>query len=102
VAPAPPAEPAILSAISPVQVKRGGTAIFDVRGTALRPDHKAMISKIKERTDGIQVVRQKFVNSGLVQVIVRLDETTTPGVFGLALADESGAYSNTLSFTVAK
>jgi hypothetical protein len=83
-------------------VKRGATTILDVRGTGLRADQKATVLKIKEAPNGISVVRQKFVNAGLVQVIVKLEETAAPGSYGLAMADTAGTYSNALSFTVAK
>lgn len=96
------AEPTVLTAVSPLQVKRGVTTILDVRGSGLRADQKAAILKIKEAPNGISVVKQKFVNAGLVQVVVKLEETAAPGAYALAMADGSGAYTNTLSFTVAK
>jgi hypothetical protein len=96
------AQPAVLTAVSPLQVKRGATAIFDVRGTGLRADQTAMVLKIKEPPSGISVVRQKFVNDGLVQIVVKLEATTAPGAYGLAMSDANGAASNSLSFTVAK
>jgi serine/threonine-protein kinase len=96
------AQPTVLTALSPPQVKRGATAIFDVRGIGLRGDQKAAILRIKEAPNGISVVKQKYVNPGLVQVIVKLDETAAPGSYGLAMADPAGTYTNTLSFTVAR
>jgi hypothetical protein len=96
------AEPTVLTAVSPLQVKRGATTILDVRGTGLRANQTATVLKIKETPNGISVVRQKFVNSGLIQVIVKLDDTAAPGSYGLAMADAAGTHSNTLTFTVAK
>ena len=95
-------EPTVLTAVSPLQLKRGVTTILDVRGSGLRSDQRATVLRIKEAPNGISVVRQKFVNGGLVQVIVKLEPTATPGAYGLALADPAGTFSNTLSFTVAK
>ena len=92
----------MLTAVSPLQLKRGGTTILDVHGSGMRADQRATVLKLKEAPNGISVVRQKFVNGGLVQVIVKLEPTTAPGAYGLALTDATGAYSNTLSFTVAK
>ena len=92
----------MLTAVSPLQVKRGVTTILDVRGTGLRASQKATLLKVKEAPNGISVVRQKFVNAGLVQVILKLEDTATPGAYGLAMADPGGTYSNTLSITVAK
>jgi serine/threonine protein kinase len=95
-------EPTVLTAVSPLQLKRGATTILDVRGSGLRSDQRATVLKIKETPNGISVVRQKFVNGGLVQVIVKLEPTAAPGAYGLALADPAGTFSNTLSFTVSK
>jgi hypothetical protein len=97
-----PTEPTVLTAVSPLQVKRGVTTILDVRGTGLRASQKATLLKVKEAPNGISVVRQKFVNGGLVQVILKLEESATPGAYGLAMADPQGNLSNTLSITVAK
>ena len=96
------AEPTVLTAVSPLQVKRGVTTILDVRGSGLRADQKAAILKIKEAPNGITVVKQKFVSPSLVQVVVKLDETAAPGAYALAMSDGAGGHSNTLSFTVAK
>lgn len=99
---AAPAEPTVLTAVSPLQVKRGVTTILDVRGSGLRANQKAAILKIKEAPNGITVVKQKFVNPGLVQVVVKLEESTAPGTYALAMEDGAGGHSNTLPFTVAK
>lgn len=96
------AEPTVLTAVSPLQVKRGVTSILDVRGSGLRANQKAAILKIKEAPNGITVVKQKFVSPALVQVVVKLDETATPGAYALAMEDGAGGHTNTLSFTVAK
>ena len=96
------AEPTVLTAVSPLQVKRGVTTILDVRGSGLRANQKAAVLKIKEAPNGITVVKQKFVSPGLVQVVVKLEESTAPGAYALAMEDGAGGHSNTLSFTVAK
>jgi hypothetical protein len=102
VVPPPPAEPALLTAVSPLSVRRPGTTMLDVRGTGLRPDHQARILKVKESPTGISVVRRKFVDATLVKVLVSLDDTVAPGVYAVALADAQGTITNTLSFTVAR
>jgi hypothetical protein len=99
---AAPAEPAVLQTISPLTIKRPSTTIFDVHGTGLRADLKATLLKIKDAPNGISILRQKLVNSTLVQIVVKVDEGTAPGLYGLSMADSRGGYSNTLSFTVAK
>jgi hypothetical protein len=102
VVPTLPAEPAVLTAVSPLSVKRPSTTMLDVRGTGLRPDHQARILKLKEAPAGISVVRQKFVDGTLVKVLVSLDESVVPGLYAVALADAQGTVTNSLSFTVAR
>ncbi len=97
-----PAEPALLTAVSPLTVRRGGTTMLDLRGTGLRPDHQARIVKIKENTDGISVARQKYVDPTLIKVLLNLNPNVPPGPYAVALSDASGGMTNTLSFTVLK
>ncbi len=96
-----PAAPALLTAVSPLTVKRGGTTMLDLRGTGLRPDQQARIIKVKENTDGISVQRQKYMDSTLIKVLLSLDPNVPPGSYAVALSDSSGL-TNTLSFTVVK
>jgi serine/threonine-protein kinase len=96
-----PAAPALLTAVSPLTVKRGGTTMLDLRGSGLRPDQQARIIKVKENTDGISVQRQKFMDSTLIKVLISLDPNVPPGAYAVALSDPSGL-TNTLSFTVVK
>ena len=100
-APEAPAAPALLTAVSPLTVKRGGTTMLDLRGTGLRPDQQARIIKIKENTDGISVQRQKFMDSTLIKVLISLDQNVPPGPYAVALSDSAGL-TNTLPFTVVK
>jgi hypothetical protein len=92
----------VLATISPLTIKRPSTTIFDVHGTGLRPDLTATVLKIKDAPNGISILRQKLVNATLVQIVVKVEETTAPGPYGLSMADSRGVFSNSLSFTVAK
>jgi Protein kinase domain len=96
-----PPQPAILTAVSPLTVKRGGTTMLDLRGTGLRPDQQARIIKVKENTDGISVQRQKYMDSTLIRVLISLDPNVPPGPYAVALSD-AGGLTNTLPFTVVK
>ena len=95
------AQPALLTAVSPLTVKRGGTTMLDLRGTGLRPDQQARIIKVKENTDGISIQRQKFMDPTLIKVLISLDPNVPPGAYAVALSDSAGL-TNTLPFTVVK
>lgn len=97
-----PSEPAVLTAVSPLSLRHPTTAMLDLRGIGLRPDHQARFMKIKTPPNGITVVKQKYVSPTLIQVVVKLDETAAPGTYGIDVEDAQGASSNTLVFTVTK
>ena len=97
-----PAEPAVLTALSPLSVRRPGRALLDLRGTGLRADLHARVLPLREAPRGISVARQKWVSSSLVTVLLELEETVTPGVYAVALEDPSGRQTKPLQFTVTK
>jgi hypothetical protein len=97
-----PAEHAVLTAVSPLAVKRGITTMLDVRGTGLRSDHQARILRVKEAVTGVSVVRQKWVDPTLIKVLVNIDTGATPGAYAVALFDAQGTQTNGLNFTVSK
>ncbi|HYN01625.1 MAG TPA: hypothetical protein VE359_04210 [Vicinamibacteria bacterium] len=99
---AEPAEPAVLTALSPLSVRRPGRALLDLRGTGLRADLRARILPLREAPRGISVARQKWVSPSLVTVLLELEETVTPGVYAVALEDPSGRQTKPLQFTVTK
>jgi len=97
-----PAEHAVLTAVSPLAVKRGITTMLDVRGTGLRSDHQARIVRVKEAVTGVSVVRQKWVDATLIKVLVNIETGATPGAYAVALVDDQGTQTNGLNFTVSK
>jgi hypothetical protein len=97
-----PAGPALLTAVSPLSVKRGGTTMLDLRGTGLRAEQQARIIKVKENTDGISIQRQKFMDATLIKVLISLDPNVPPGLYAIALSEPAGGLTNTVSFTVVK
>jgi hypothetical protein len=99
---APAAEPAALSTLSPLAVKRGGRALLDLRGTGLRSDQRVQILGIKDLPKGISVVRQKWTSASLVTVLLELDANVSPTIYGITLESANGERTNPLHFTVTK
>ncbi len=95
-------ETPVLSAVSPLSVRRPGKVVLDLRGSGLRPDLRARILPLKEMPRGITIARQVCKNEGLLQVLLDLDATVAPGVYGIAIEDPSGARTPPLTFTVTK
>ena len=100
--PAAPTEEAVLTALSPLSVRRPGRALLDLRGTGLRSDLRARVLPLREAPRGISVVRQKWVNAGLVTVLLELQDTVAPGAYAVALEDANGRQTRPLQFTVTK
>jgi serine/threonine protein kinase len=101
---ATPAEPATLTAISPLALKRGGTTILDVRGTNLRADLRLHIVKVKGggAATGFSIERQRLFNPGLLQILVKLDESAETGAYMASVVDPKGMGSNGLPITITK
>ena len=106
VAPAEPAaapqEPVVLSALSPLSLRRPGKILLDLRGSGFRADLRARVLPLRESPRGISVARQKWVSATLITVLLELDDTVTPGAYALALEDPDGGQTKPLSFTVTK
>ena len=82
--------PAILTAVSPPLVKRGGRTLVDVRGTGLRAGLQPSLTKGKGSADGVRVLSQRFVNPTLVQIFFEVDAAAPTGTYTLSLADATG------------
>jgi len=101
----PPAagqEPAVLTALSPLSIRRPGKALLDLRGTGLRADLRARVVPLREAPRGITLARQKWVSAELVTVLLELDGSVAPGAYAIVLEDPAGGRTKPLSFTVAK
>lgn len=98
----PPSEPASLSTVSPLSVRRPGKVLLDIRGSFLRADQRVRILPLKETPRGITVARQKWVSSSLVTVLLELDASVTPTAYAIALEDASGTLTNPLQLHVTK
>jgi hypothetical protein len=99
---AAPEEPATLSAVSPLSVKRPGRVLIDLRGAGLRSDLQVRVLPVKETPRGITVLRQKWTSPTLLSVLLELDGSVTPGVYAIALEDASGMRTNALQLQIAK
>jgi hypothetical protein len=99
---AAPEEPATLSALSPLSVKRPGRVLIDLRGAGLRSDLQVRVLQVKETPRGITVVRQRWTSPTLLSALLELDGTVAPGVYAIALEDASGTRTNTLQLHITK
>jgi hypothetical protein len=101
---APPelTEPALLTTLSPLSVRRPGRVLLDIHGSGLRSDQHARVLPLKEAPRGITVIRQKWVGPTLVNVLLELDGTVTPAIYAIALEDASGGRTNPLNLTITK
>jgi hypothetical protein len=97
-----PDEPAVLTTLSPLSIRRPGRALLDLRGTGLRSNLRARVLPLREAPRGISVARQKWVSDSLVNVLLELEDTVTPGVYAIALEGPNGSQTKPLSFTVTK
>jgi serine/threonine-protein kinase len=95
-------EPTVLRTVNPSSVRRKGIAILDLRGSGFRGDQRAVVFRGREIPSTVAVVRQRLVNSGLMQVGLQVDEAAAPGSYTIGLTDPQGRISNTLKFEVAK
>jgi hypothetical protein len=100
--PEEPTGPATLTAVSPRILKKGSTMVLDVHGSGFRADHKARFARPKDTQSVFNVVRQRVVSSGLMQVIVQVDAAAGPGTVLFALVDAQGQQSNILNLEIAK
>jgi hypothetical protein len=101
-APPPVVEAALLSAVTPLSVKRPTTTMLDVRGSSLRSDHRVRFFKAGAPVGGITVKAQKWVNASLITVLVQIDESVSAGPYSVAVLDGEGQVSNLLTLTVTK
>ena len=92
----------MLTAVSPLSVRRPGKALLDLRGTGLHAGLRARILPLREVPRGIVVARQRWVSPRLVTVLLELDETAVPGAYAIVLEDASGGQTKPLRFTVTK
>jgi len=101
-APAEPAVPAAVTAVSPPTLRRGTTTLVDVHGVGMRGEHQVRLARGREVAKGIDVVRQRFVNATLLQVLLKVDATAAPGPYTLSLVDAAGQLTNPRPFEIAK
>jgi hypothetical protein len=89
-----------LLAVAPATVRRGSAFRLELRGSALRPDHRARVLRGRRDATGIAVVRQEVVSPTLVSVVVLVDEDAPLGSYSIALLDGDGHMTNSVGFEV--
>jgi eukaryotic-like serine/threonine-protein kinase len=92
--------PAVLTALSPPALRRGGRQLVDVRGTGLTANHNPTILKGKAIPAGVVVTGARFVNETLFQVFVQIDATAATGAYTMLMTDGEGQSTNPLRFDV--
>ncbi|MCG6925094.1 MAG: hypothetical protein LJF30_07270 [Acidobacteria bacterium] len=110
VQPAPPAPaeppptlpPAVLTAVSPLEVKRPGKVLVDLRGQGFQEQHRVRVLPVRKAPRGITVVRQKRVNDTLITVLLDLSEDADTGDYALALENGLGERTESVVFKVTK
>ena len=86
----------------PGKVKKGGRALLDVRGSGLRPDHRAQVLRGGALAPGIVVAGQRCVDPGLVRLILDIGDAAVPGTYQVLLVDASGQATNARPLEVTK
>jgi len=100
---AAPTEPAALKSIAPPMMAPNTTNLYDVHGSGLRPELRAIFLKGRDVAPGISVVRQKFVNATKVQLLVRVEEGVAGGGgYSVVLVDADGRATNGAPFQIGK
>jgi hypothetical protein len=92
--------PILLKSLAPPVMARGTTNFYDLHGTGLRPELTAVLLRGRDVVSGIAVVKQVYVNPTLVRVVVRVDQSVSPGSYTLTLVDSHGSASNGVSFKI--
>jgi hypothetical protein len=86
----------------PGKVKKGGRALLDVRGSGLRADHRAQVLRGGALAPGIVVAGQRYVDAGLVRLILDIGDAAVPGTYQVLLVDGGGQATNARPLEVTK
>lgn len=97
-----PSGPAAISTLVPGKVRKGGRALVDVRGSGLRADHRAQVLRGGGLAPGIVVAGQRYVDAGLVRLILEIGEAAVPGTYQVLLVDGGGQATNARPLEVTK
>ncbi|MBX7183631.1 MAG: protein kinase [Vicinamibacteria bacterium] len=73
------------------QVRPDSSADIDIKGEGLRPDLKAVVLQGRLPATGIRILRQEFVNSGLIRVRILIEAATPLRTYSIVFQDASGA-----------
>jgi len=95
----PPGAPR-LSALSRGDVRAPGIVELEVRGSGLRADLQARATRAGVGIDGVQLVRQRFVDSTLFLIVLRLERRARAGAFEVGFDDPRGGHIAPLTATI--
>jgi hypothetical protein len=77
-------------------MQRRPSFLVDVRGTGLRPEHRAVVLRGGTPAPGFEVVRQRYRDPELLQLLLKID--APKGDYTLVVTDSRGASSNPIAF----
>ncbi len=97
-----PAAPAVITNVAPPNLRRSAQVLVDVHGVNLRSEHRVQILRAGQPAPGIAVVRQRYVDPTLLQVLLKVEADVPPGPYQMLIADGRGGRSNVKVFEVAK
>jgi serine/threonine-protein kinase len=97
---APEESPASLTVMSPRTVRRGAMLTLLIQGSGFRQDHQARVLRGRRDAAGIRVTRQRVKEATLVEVNVLVDEDVPLGIYSVALVDDEGLFTNSLTLEV--
>jgi len=90
----------VLISVSPSRVRGPGTFELEVRGSGLRPDLQAHVSRGGVGVSGVALGRQRFVDPTLFRITIRLERQGSPGKCDIGFDDPRGGSIPPVSLTV--
>ena len=89
--PTPPAPASVtapvVSGVFPRTVRRGSSVDLEIRGEGLRKELKAEVLQGRRPADGIRVLRQEFVSSGIIRVRILIEAETPLLTYSIVFQD---------------
>jgi hypothetical protein len=89
-----------LTSVSPSQVRAPGVVELEVRGSGLRSDLQARVSRVGGGVPGVALLRQKFVDPTTFRLTIRLERRASAGPCDVGFDDPRGGSIASLRFAV--
>ncbi len=97
-----PAEPAVITTLSPPNLKRGAKTIVDVRGSGFVAHHQARFMRGRKTADGLKIVGSKFASPDLLQLLIEVDAKAPTGEYMIQVFAPGVGASNVHRFEITK